>query len=435
MLGLFRGGLTMRYCLVVAGLVLCSQALAGPLGSGFVGGNLRAAGFPDPLRQNPTNVVTLKSGSGGGSTGGGFAGFAESSVQITDSDIDSTVAVSGIASHFNFDGYTAAYTNQPLMLAITKSTRFAITDNSRTNDGPLRMVSFEAMSGRITETAPGVGTLDAGTYSIRYGVGGGKVNQFGPTVLTEWYGGYGNNTAHGSNLNWQLRLTPILPTFSAGNFAPASIYYVQGQSFTPAAFGNVWTPPNPTSTPQTVRLTTFHISYDLNSSTPFDALYIFDAPPIPEAAAAGTGARATGTHRGGGVYEFTNTVLDFNTKYYAVLPGAPVIYDGGGDPYPGGVDMFIRTDLNPVVIGEGYGTFDLGFEATFEYVTGCPADINNDGMVDDSDFVLFAGGYNVLECLDPAMPADCPANLNNDLFVDDEDFLLFARAYNDVLCP
>jgi hypothetical protein len=56
-------------------------------------------------------------------------------------------------------------------------------------------------------------------------------------------------------------------------------------------------------------------------------------------------------------------------------------------------------------------------------------------MVDDSDFVLFAGGYNVLECLDPAMPADCPANLNNDLFVDDEDFLLFARAYNDVLCP
>lgn len=415
--------------------VAAGTSLAGPLGSGFVGGRLRAAGFPDPLQQNPANVVTLKSGSGGGSTGGGFAGFADSAVSILDSDVDSTVALSGRASHFNFDGYTAAYTNQPLLLALTKPTRFAITDNSRTNDGPLRMVTFEAMSGAINETAPGVGTLSAGTYSIRYGVGGGKVNQFGPTVLTEWYGDYGSGQAHGSNLEWSLKLTPVLPTFAAGNFAPGSEYYVQGQSFTPSAFGNIWVPPNPTSTPQLVRLTTFTIAYNLASATPFDVLHIFDAPPTPENAASGNGSRATGTHIGGGVYAFTSTVLDFNTKYYAVLPGAANIYDGGGDPYPGGVDMFIRTDLNPVVIGEGFGTFDLGFEAAFEYVTACPADINNDGVVDDADFQFFVVAYNTLDCLDPDMAAGCPSNLNTDLFVDDGDFTIFAVAYDTLLCP
>jgi hypothetical protein len=425
----------MRCCLAVVGLVLCSRALAGPLGSGFVGGNLRAAGFPDPLTQSPTNVVTLKSGSGGGSTGGGFAGFAGSSATITDSDVDSTVALSGLAAHFSFDGYTAAYTREPLMLALTKPTRFAITDNSRTNDGPLRMVTFAGISGTISETSPGVGTLSAGTYSIRYGVGSGTVNQFGPTVLSEWYDNFADGQANGSNLDWSLKLTPVLPTFSAGSFAPSSEYYVQGQSFTPAAFGNVWTPPNPTSTPQLVRLTTFSIAYNLANSTPFDTISIFDAPPTPEDAASGNGSRATGTHIGGGVYAFVNAVLDFNTKYYAVLPGAANIYDGGGDPYPGGVDMFIRTDLNPVVIGEGYGSFDLGFEATFEYVTGCPADINNNGLVDDADFQSFVVAYDVLECLDPAMPAGCPANFNADLVVDDADFSIFALAYDMLLCP
>ena len=184
-----------------------------------------------------------------------------------------------------------------------------------------------------------------------------------------------------------------------------------------------------------VRLTQFAIAYDLNFSTPFDSLYIFDAPPTPADAASGNGSRATGTHIGGGVYSFSNTVLDYNTKYYAVLPGPAVIFDGPGDPYPGGVDLFIRSDLSPEVIGEGGGFFDIGFDATFEYVTGCPADFNTDGLVEDADFVLFAAGYNTLECLDPAMEPGCPANLNSDLMVDDADFVLFAAAYDALICP
>jgi hypothetical protein len=69
------------------------------------------------------------------------------------------------------------------------------------------------------------------------------------------------------------------------------------------------------------------------------------------------------------------------------------------------------------------------------YSPSCPADLTNDGVVDDSDFVQFADAYNTLDCADPAMPAGCPADLNADLFVDDSDFVLFATAYNELLCP
>ncbi|MBS0188670.1 MAG: hypothetical protein JSS51_11415, partial [Planctomycetes bacterium] len=65
----------------------------------------------------------------------------------------------------------------------------------------------------------------------------------------------------------------------------------------------------------------------------------------------------------------------------------------------------------------------------------CPADLNNDGLVDDSDFVLFAAAYDMLDCADPAMPPGCPADLNNDDTVEDADFVIFAEAYNTLLCP
>ncbi|MBN8596451.1 MAG: carbohydrate-binding protein [Planctomycetes bacterium] len=64
----------------------------------------------------------------------------------------------------------------------------------------------------------------------------------------------------------------------------------------------------------------------------------------------------------------------------------------------------------------------------------CPADFNNDGMVDDTDFVQFAASYNVLDCADPAMLPGCPGDLNADFFVDDADFVLFAAAYNELVC-
>ncbi|MBY0112514.1 MAG: hypothetical protein K2Y21_06810 [Phycisphaerales bacterium] len=78
---------------------------------------------------------------------------------------------------------------------------------------------------------------------------------------------------------------------------------------------------------------------------------------------------------------------------------------------------------------------DRATNATITTRAACPGDINNDGFVDDSDFVIFAAAYNILDCADPQMPSGCPADLNADLVVDDGDFVIFAAAYNELLCP
>ena len=84
----------------------------------------------------------------------------------------------------------------------------------------------------------------------------------------------------------------------------------------------------------------------------------------------------------------------------------------------------------------GYGTLDGETQAFVAVIrVPCKGDLNADTFVDDSDFVIFANAYNILDCNDPVMPAGCPSDLNNDGFVDDSDFVLFAEAYNNLLCP
>lgn len=73
--------------------------------------------------------------------------------------------------------------------------------------------------------------------------------------------------------------------------------------------------------------------------------------------------------------------------------------------------------------------------AQLTIANACPGDLNNDGVVDDSDFVIFAAAYNILDCADPSMPVGCSADLNSDTFVDDADFVIFAAAYNELNCP
>lgn len=67
-------------------------------------------------------------------------------------------------------------------------------------------------------------------------------------------------------------------------------------------------------------------------------------------------------------------------------------------------------------------------------ITICPSDLNCDNVINDSDFVVFAAAYNLLDCLDPAMAAGCPADINRDGFVDDNDFVIFVNAYDQLLC-
>lgn len=77
------------------------------------------------------------------------------------------------------------------------------------------------------------------------------------------------------------------------------------------------------------------------------------------------------------------------------------------------------------------------FDTQFVTVTApaCPGDLNNDGVVDDSDFVAFSLAYDLLDCADPGMPAGCPADLDPNGVVEDADFVLFAAAYDQLVCP
>jgi len=69
------------------------------------------------------------------------------------------------------------------------------------------------------------------------------------------------------------------------------------------------------------------------------------------------------------------------------------------------------------------------------FIRSCPADLNGDGLVEDTDFTLFVASYNLLDCADPAMTPGCPADFNVDALVDDSDFTVFVGAYNELVCP
>ena len=90
-------------------------------------------------------------------------------------------------------------------------------------------------------------------------------------------------------------------------------------------------------------------------------------------------------------------------------------------PTPG--VWFAKIDAAAVNVGtQGYGLVLTGnvAEAT------CICDLNADGVVDDSDFVLFVVSYDLLE--DPL------GDFNGDGVTDDSDFVTFVVAYDELLC-
>jgi len=82
---------------------------------------------------------------------------------------------------------------------------------------------------------------------------------------------------------------------------------------------------------------------------------------------------------------------------------------------------------------ESYGALGGGaitkrtIPATAIKHSDCPADLNLDGMVDDSDFVMFATAYDAYLTFD--------GDIDYDAKTDDADFVLFASAYDDLVCP
>ncbi|MBL8876928.1 MAG: hypothetical protein JNM86_14115 [Phycisphaerae bacterium] len=129
------------------------------------------------------------------------------------------------------------------------------------------------------------------------------------------------------------------------------------------------------------------------------------------------------------------TILSFGPGYWG---GPGTLNNVGGKRLTGveghGTIRFIGTvsEINWTIPNpETWHGFTVGLPRG----TPCPCDLNGDGFVDDDDFVLFLSAYNILDCLDPSMPARCPADFNGDSLVDDEDFVIFVSAYNVLVCP
>lgn len=153
------------------------------------------------------------------------------------------------------------------------------------------------------------------------------------------------------------------PLYEIGNATPSTIYYVQGQSFTPSIAGNDGSG-TPTARPDgSVLLTRFTIDFPGNlTPLPPSALYIYpSAPTITQVNDNGQGSLGVGTYTGRGVYAFHNLQLSFSSKYFAILPQSVSVFDGSGNPYPGGVDLFPWNGR----VQEGNGNYDIGFHAEF----------------------------------------------------------------------
>lgn len=92
------------------------------------------------------------------------------------------------------------------------------------------------------------------------------------------------------------------------------------------------------------------------------------------------------------------------------------------------------SDAGAYTIVFSNGCNDATSAAAAVSVNTCPGDLNTDGVIDDADFTIFVGAYNVLVCEDPAMPVGCPADLNGDGLVEDLDFQVFIVGYDALVC-
>ncbi|MGH7244816.1 MAG: hypothetical protein ACREJD_15490 [Phycisphaerales bacterium] len=130
------------------------------------------------------------------------------------------------------------------------------------------------------------------------------------------------------------------------------------------------------------------------------------------------------------------TILSYGPGYWG---GPGTLNNIGGRRLTGveghGTIRFIRKGVSKISWAvpnpETWHGFTIGLART----PPCPCDLNSDALVDDADFVIFIEAYNILDCLDPAMPARCPSDFDGDSMVDAADFEIFVVAYNELLCP
>lgn len=93
------------------------------------------------------------------------------------------------------------------------------------------------------------------------------------------------------------------------------------------------------------------------------------------------------------------------------------------------IDPFIPADGGGYSFGTGNQCSGLGI-GTLTVDAYCPGDLNEDGLVDDADFVEFLPSYNALVIPEASKLCDW----NGDGLVDDTDFVFFVGYYNTLLC-
>lgn len=94
----------------------------------------------------------------------------------------------------------------------------------------------------------------------------------------------------------------------------------------------------------------------------------------------------------------------------------------------------MRDNASPIAaIGSsGLGTPVARFAFTDDAL--CPADLNNDVVVDDLDFHHFVISCKILDYDDAAMPIGFLGDFTLDSIVNDDNFLSFVQAYNAARC-
>lgn len=196
-------------CGAAFALSTVASVWASPVTAAFTSGSVTGAGFPEPLSQQ-SPVSTTQKRSGGGSTGGGFGGTAAASIDITNTDVGTLVGISGAANHIAEFGYTAAHTQQEVVLSLAEKATYSIANTSRTvvngTTTAFTPVTFQAITGSITPTSPITGKLTPGTYRVKFGAAAGRANVFSFSVVSEWYNQFTPTGCSNTVLDWKLTL-------------------------------------------------------------------------------------------------------------------------------------------------------------------------------------------------------------------------------------
>ena len=294
---------------------------------------------------------------------------------------------------------------------------------------------------------------------------------FSPTYFIDYKnGGNVENYSHAQVLRTNGRATICDAVLDYGSFdgGNKAVPNGQGQIYDVISYNGLQGYPGGTTEPFIGLQEQDGTRTDLEANFPPFASYKFMAEYVGEPCNAISGNPAAAKPAGGiilmrmdqsnlggqtavGGAAFTEEdVVAVNTGLEWSIDLAELGYDGVSDIKVAG---FIETvggfTITNQVFGDlpaSYGDLPAGSNVgvasavNFEAIPGkqwvlayetCPADLNNDTFVDDSDFVFFANAYNELLAANRWALGD----LNGDSLVDDSDFVIFASAYNELLCP